>query len=247
MFEMLISEQICDLGGKEGVTMKERHRQMIAYLKQEKRASVKKLADHFYVSEMTVRRDLRELEQQGYLSRYPGGALLSREDEPPIALRRLLRSEEKQKLSRLTRKHLKDSLTVFLDSSSTCTYLVPHLAEFKEIKVVTNSIPGLLQAAKHQIPCVMAGGDYYVHDMCTVGSETESFLRNINVDVAFFSALGISDDGLITDLDERQTAVRKAVMENAKKKLFLLDHSKQHKKFLYTLCRVEDADEIIML
>lgn len=57
--------------------MNDRQSRLIGYLKEQKRASVKKPAARFYVSEMTVRRDLKELELQGYLKRYNGGTVTS--------------------------------------------------------------------------------------------------------------------------------------------------------------------------
>lgn len=93
----------------------------------------------------------------------------------------------------------------------------------------------------------MAGGIYYEHDMCTVGGMTNEFLRNINVDVGFFSAKGLSDDGIISDDDESQTAARKAAMINCKQKIFLFDTTKQHKKYIYTLCKTDVIDDIFLI
>ena len=126
-------------------------------------------------------------------------------------------------------------------------YIIPLLTDYNDITIITNSVQNLLVAAEHHIRCSIAGGNYYERDMCTVGSETENYLRNINVDIAFLATSGLSDDGVISDFDERQTAVRKAVMENSKKNLFLFESGKLHKKFPYTLCRTDMADDIFMI
>lgn len=226
----------------------ERQQQIVTYMRKQKSASVRRLSGEFFVSEMTIRRDLDELEKQGYLKRYNGGACYLGEDlSLPVETRKKLRSEEKQKLSNMAKKYLSDSITVYIDSSSTCMYLIPILSEYREIRMVTNSVQNLMQAAKYHIPCILAGGEYYECDMCTVGSMAEEFLRKINVELAFFSVKGISEDGTISDEDIRQTAIRKIVMQNAQKKIFLFDSSKRNKKFFYTVCSAEDADEIFML
>lgn len=227
--------------------MNDRQREMVDYVKENKRVSVKKLSEKFFVSEMTVRRDLKELEKQKLLERYNGGATYCENDIPPFEVRKLQNIKEKSVLSKRTRKYLHDSLTIFIDSSSTCMYIIPLLAEYRDIKIVTNSVQSTLVAAKYHIPCILAGGAYNEYDMCTIGSETENYLRNINVDIAFFSVLGISDDGIISDNDEYQTAVRKAVMKNSDKIIFMFDSKKLHKKYLYTLCKAEEADDIIMI
>lgn len=185
------------------MALNNRQAEMVGFIKSNKRVSVKKLASHFYVSEMTVRRDLNELELQGYIQRYNGGAVYSDDYESlPIESRKLLHMAEKKKLSEWTRKYLCDAITVFIDSSSTSLYVIPLLSEYKGITVVTNSVQCLICASKYHLKCIMAGGIYYEHDMCTVGGMTNEFLRNINVDVGFFSAKGLSDDGIISDDDD---------------------------------------------
>ena len=136
---------------------------------------------------------------------------------------------------------------MFIDSSSTCMYIIPILAEYKGIKLVTNSVQNLLAAAEYHIPCIITGGSYYEHDMCCIGGMAEEFVRNINVDVAFFSLLGITDDGIISDNNEAQLAVRKAAMQNSKKNVFFFDESKKGKRYIYTVCRAEEADGVFIL
>lgn len=226
----------------------ERQYKIVEFMKKNKSASVRRLSKEFFVSEMTVRRDLTELERQGYLARYNGGAYYCENDDIlPVEARKKLHSAEKQKLSVMAKKYLSDSITVYIDSSSTCMYIIPILSEYNDIKIVTNSIQSLMTAAKYHIPCIIAGGEYYEHDMCTVGSVTENFLENLNVDAAFFSSKGISDDGIISDDDLRQTAVRKTVMKNVKKVIFMFDSTKTHKKYLYTVCKSDAIDGVIML
>lgn len=230
------------------MVLNDRQEKILAFLKENNRASVKKLAQHFYVSEMTVRRDLKEMENAGCLQRYNGGAVYNSDYESlPLEFRKLLHAEAKKQLSEKTKKYLHDSMSVFIDSSSTCLYVIPLLGEYKNIKIVTNSVQCLISASKHGIPCIMAGGDYYAHDMCTTGCETCEFLNRINTDIGFFSGAAISDDGVISDGDSGQCASRRAAMKNCRKKIFMLDKTKLHKKSLYTITRKEDVDEIIIV
>lgn len=226
--------------------MNSRQSGILTLLKNEKRMSVQKLAKHFFVSEMTVRRDLREMEQSGYIKRYHGGAILDDSSLLPITVRKFEHFDRRDAIMNNARKHLKNNLTVFLDSSSTCTYIIPAIAEFEGITIVTNSVQNVLSAEKHHIKCVLAGGDYYEHDMCTIGSCAESFLRGINADVSFFSAQGISSDGIISDSDENQSAIRKIMLENSEKSIFFFNKSKTNTKYTYTICRGEIVDEIII-
>lgn len=228
--------------------LNERQAQIMEILKKEHSVSVKGLSSELFVCEMTIRRDLAEMEKRGYLNRYNGGAVLSSDEGfLPIEARIKLHDKEKKLLSDRIEKHLKNDITVYVDSSSTCLHVIPVLAKFKNVKIITNSVLAVMTAAKNHIPCTVCGGKYYEKDMCFVGSIAESTLAEINADVAFFSSRGVSEDGLITDDDEAQTAVRKVVLKNCPKNVFLFDGSKLNKKYVYTVCRRDDAHEVIVI
>lgn len=230
------------------MTLNDRQSEILEFLKQNVRASVKELAEKFFVCEMTIRRDLSEMEKCGYLNRYSGGAaFVNTEGLLPIEARLKLHEKEKKMISDKVDKYLKDEMTVFIDSSSTCINVIPVLTKYKNVKIVTNSVLGVLTAAKYHIPCTVSGGEYYERDMCLVGSAAQATLEEINADAAFFSSKAYSLDGIISDDDERQTAVRKTVMKNCPRNVFLFDGSKLNKKCIYTLCRASDVTEVIII
>lgn len=225
----------------------ERQKEILEILYQKGRVSVAELSKTLYVTEMTVRRDLTEMEKGGFLRRYRGGAVLKINlGEMPITERLLLDKDEKEELAKKALPYLHDGMTVFLDSSSTCQYLIPHLAQHKNVTVLTNSVAVLLSASKLHLPCILIGGEYYEQDMCMVGSLAEQYVRDLNADIAFFTTAAISNDGVISDFDVRQTMIRKIVMQNAKQNIFLFENEKRGKKLLYTLCHVNDVTAVLM-
>ena len=226
--------------------MNERQKEILGILYQKGRASVSELSRTLFVSEMTVRRDLIEMEKGGFLRRYRGGAVLKiNPGEMPIGERLLLDRREKEELARKCTAYLYDNATVFIDSSSTCQYILPYLSQYKNITVITNSVSALLTLGKMHIFTILIGGEYYEQDMCTVGSLAERYVNELNVDVAFYTTAAISDDGIISDFDLKQTAIRKCVMKNAKQNIFLFEKEKFGQKHLYTLCTTEDATAIL--
>ena len=215
--------------------------EILEILNRKGRVSVSELAKTLYVSEMTVRRDLSEMENGGYLKRYRGGAVLKADlREMPISERLFVDESEKKELCALCLKYLRDNITVYLDSSSTCLYIIPHLAKYRNVTVITNSVKALLNASAIHIPCILIGGEYYGQDMCLVGSFAEQSALDFNTDVAFMSTAAYSFDGVVSDFDLGQTMVRRAIMKNAKRKVFLFEGSKLGKKLAYTLCRNSD-------
>lgn len=223
-----------------------RKKDIFDILCEKKRISVSELSKMLYVCEMTIRRDLSEMEKEGLIKRYRGGAIYIEGTELPITRRMYLSEDEKRILAKKAEIYLADNTTVFIDSSSTCHYIIPHIKKFNNIKIVTNSINALLSAAKLHIPCFLIGGEYYEQDMCFVGSVSEQYAKNINVDTAFFTTKGLSKDGIISDTDLGQTMVRYSIMKNANKSIFLFEKEKIGKKYLHTLCRADTVDSIIL-
>lgn len=230
-------------------SLNSRQREMLNILKKYGHASVKSLSESFYVSEMTVRRDLKMLERLGFVQRYSGGAAYDVQQGGllPLKQRKYLHADAKKKLTSKVGEYLHDGMTVYIDSSSTCLYVLPALSKYRDILLVTNSVQCASTAAKLNIRCKLAGGDYFGRDMCTVGAETAEFISGIYSDVAFFSTMGMSDDGIISDPDEPQTLVRRAAMKSSAVKVFVFDSSKLNSRYTYTVCTAEDADEIIIL
>ena len=225
----------------------DRKQEILNLLYKKGRVSVKEFSKTLYVSEMTVRRDLMEMEKSGYLKRYRGGAVLKVDSrEMPITERFLMDVSEKKKLCEMCKPFLKDDLTIYLDSSSTCLYIIPHLIRYKNVTIITNSVKALLNASSLHIPCVLIGGEYYEQDMCLVGSIAEQYAKDLNIDVAFMTTAAYSTDGIISDFDVRQTSMRKIIIANSKKNVFLFEKNKIGKKLTYTLCRSQDENVEIL-
>ena len=224
-----------------------RQTEILELLHAKGRVSVSELSRTLFVSEMTIRRDLAEMERCGFLYRYRGGAYPRYSSgEMPISERLLLDKEEKEMLAARCEAYLSDGQTVFIDSSSTCQFIIPHVAKFKDMKILTNSVKALLTASELHIPCLLIGGESYEQDMCLVGPVAEVSASEFNVDVAFFTTAAYSEeDGVISDFDLKQTSIRRIIMKNSKKNIFLFEKNKCNKKLLYTLCRAEEANAII--
>ena len=115
---------------QEGLKMqyKGRKKDILDILYASGRISVSKLAETLFVSEMTIRRDLSEMEKDAVIKRYRGGAVLSPvSSKMPITQRFLVDENEKIFLSKKAIGFLSDDLTVFIDSSSTCQYIIPYI------------------------------------------------------------------------------------------------------------------------
>ena len=225
----------------------ERQEQIIAILEKKKSISVKQLAQLLYVSQPTVRRDLESLSQQGKLQRTHGGVVLRKtsDAEIPLMYREDQNNEAKRIIAEKAATLIHEGDVIFLDASSTVSYLVPYLKKFRDLLVITNSPKTSIRLGEHGIKNYCTGGLLLMHSIAYVGSETEKFISGINADLFFFSSRGYTENGMITDSSGRETAVKKAMLQNAAKSYYLCDSSKRDKKYAFNVCSVNDLAGII--
>ena len=228
--------------------LSERQREIFNLICENKKMSVEELTAAVYVSGMTVRRDLAELSKNGYVKRYRGGAMCLPENNSfPVSSRMHIEEDEKRALAKKAAEFLEDSLNIFIDSSSTSQFIIPHIKKFENIKIITNSVNALISASEFHIPCFIIGGQYLESDMCFIGTAAEKQAENLNVDIAFITTQGITENGVITDSSPEITGVKEEIMKNAKHTVFLFEKSKIGIKGLYTVCRKNDENVTVVM
>ena len=225
----------------------ERQAQILEILEQRKSISVTKLAELLYVSQPTVRRDLASLAQQGKVQRTHGGVVLRKasDAEIPLMFREDQNNAAKKTIAQKAEKLIRDGDVIFMDASSTVSYLIPHLKKFRDLIVITNSPKTSIRLGEQQIKNYCTGGQLLMHSIAYVGSEAEKFIAGINADVFFFSSRGYTEDGLITDSSEQEVAVKKAMLQNADRSYYLCDSSKRGQKYAFNICTTKDISAII--
>ena len=225
----------------------ERYEKILGILEREKSISISQLAKLLYVSPPTVRRDLSVLEEQGKVCRTHGGVVLRKasDEEIPLMFREDQNNISKKIIAQKATKFITNGSVIFLDASSTVSYLVPFLEKFFEIIVVTNSPKISMKLGERNIKNYCTGGLLLKHSIAYVGSEAERFIANINADIFFFSSRGYIEGGMITDSSEREASVKKAMLRNSQKSYYLCDSSKKNKRYAFNICATRDVDGII--
>lgn len=225
----------------------ERQREILNYLKQKKFSTVKELAKLVWSSESSVRRDIKTLEQKGYVSQIYGGVVLAEHKNSviPVSLRDSLNSVIKDELAKEAAKYIFDGGTILMDGSSTVRRIIKYINHCNGLKIITNNQRIFTECSHPEVQLYCTGGLFLRQSNIFVGSTAESYVNNINADILFFSSQALSDDGEISDVSEEETALRKVMLSRAKKKIFLCDSSKLGLKKTFTLCSKDDIDAII--
>lgn len=225
----------------------ERQQEILKILQTEKSSTVKNIAKKIYSSEATVRRDLKKLELCGYVKNVYGGVILSeyQNADPPLDLRSKKNSTEKDKIAKKAANLLYDGATIIMDSSTTVCKMCKYMKHYKNLKIITNGVEIFTELENCGFEIYCTGGKYKEVNKVFIGDKTIDFIRMINADFLFFSSQAISLDGDITDSSEEETAVRKCMLAQADKKIFLCDFTKIGEKKLFKLCHKKDIDLII--
>lgn len=225
----------------------ERQEKILAYLLQKGSVSVKKLSELLYASQPTIRRDLNALENQGQILRTHGGAVLRKaaDGETSLYFREMQNITSKKIIAEKAASLIQNGNVLFLDASSTVAYLLPHLEKYKDIVVITNSPKLSLRLGEKGIKNYCTGGLLLLHSFAYVGNDAIRFVSKLNADLFFFASDGLTADGLVTDTSIEEMEITRAMLEHAKKSFLLCDSSKLDKKFLYSVCTVDELTDLI--
>ncbi len=224
-----------------------RQEEILDILRKQKSASVSELAKRLFASEPTIRRDLTSLEEQGFIKRVYGGAVMvgAPDREIPYDVRASEQESAKRVMASKAIRYVKKGDVVFLDGSSSAAHMVEALGGIEDIIVVTSGARTALALAERGVRVISTGGQMLTKSYTYVGSHAESCVRGLNIDVAFFSCRGLSDDGEMSDQSIEEINLRKVVFERSKKKVLLCDSSKFGKQYVYSLGSVDGIDAVI--
>lgn len=226
----------------------ERFLTILDLLQKKKVMRIKDLQKELFVSDSTIRRDLIALEKMGKVTRKFGRVELVKADniELSFLFRQQENSESKKYIAEIASTFLGDNEAIFVDSSSTTSFLAHFFEGLTNLVVVTNSLK--LAIKLDEIPAVktfIAGGRLRSGTGSILGDISLDFFSDFRADLVFLSCSSINANDVYMSSEE-QSGVKRRMMENAERKVLLCDHSKFNVKGYYRLCDVNDFDVIIM-
>ena len=207
--------------------LKSKRKQLILEkVTKDKFVSLEYLVQALNTSESTVRRDLDELESERKLRRVHGGAesLHFLQEEESNQEKSIKNIQEKTKIAQKAVSLIQEYDVIFIDAGTTNELLVNELHD-PSVTVVTNSIHHATKLVERNIPTVIIGGVVKRSTDASLGGVALNQIGQLNFDKAFIGMNGI-DDGFFTTPDMEEGAVKRAILENAKKTYVLADASK---------------------
>jgi DeoR/GlpR family transcriptional regulator of sugar metabolism len=184
----------------------ERKEKIIDRLRKIGRININEDAKLFNVSISTLHRDLEDLEKQGLVKKVMGGAVLVNGIQFASHFDKRLQNQAKEKkaIARKAVQHIQDDTSIYLDHSSTTTYLARELKQrsFKSLLVLTNSLQIPIELGGIQgIQVISTGGAVESEFKALYGRWVVDSLQRINLNQIFISVGAISVDiGLMTQM-----------------------------------------------
>ena len=193
------------------------------------RVMVAELSTQLEVSEATIRRDLEELDGQGWIQRTHGGAVRVERvtRESPMLRRTTEQHAEKQRIGQAAAGLVKDGETIFLGSGTTVLEIARHLPMDLNLTVITNSLPVVNELTdRPNVDLIVIGGLLRHSELSMVGHIAEQAIREFRADQAFMGMRAIDARHGFTNDYLPETMTDRAILNIAPRIIVLADHRK---------------------
>ncbi len=223
-----------------------RKQQILSVLKKNGQVVAKEISLEMGVSEDTIRRDLRELAQEGLLQRVHGGALPASPAMADFAGRELLRHEAKVAIAIAAAGMIQPGQLVILDGGTTAREIARHLPHELKATVATHSPTIALELIHHPgIEVILIGGRLFKHSVVSVGAAAIEAIGQIRADTFFMGVTGVHHQTGLTTGDYEEAAVKRALSHAAAETIVLASAEKLNAASPYKIVGFEEVTGLI--
>ncbi|WP_343614834.1 DeoR/GlpR family DNA-binding transcription regulator [Novosphingobium sp.] len=225
----------------------QRQREIIARMRSGRTLSVLALASDLAVSDETIRRELRALEEQGVIIREHGGARLATQvHEGPLHQRMEENADAKLRIARAAAELIDDGAILFIDSGTTSCFIARQLVERRSLTVITNS----LQVASdlggiNNNRLFLAAGQMDYDYRAFSDHVAQDYVRGFTPHLAILSVGGISIERGLMDFHPGEAAMSRIAYATSKRVLLAADSSKIGRYALIQTAALNDVDILV--
>jgi DeoR/GlpR family transcriptional regulator of sugar metabolism len=213
--------------------LSERRRKIVEIIQESGSMTVTELCELFDVSEMTIRRDLRDLDKHGVLRRVHGGAVsnLGRSYEPPYTIRSTRQADNKVAIGQKAAELVMDGDSIALDVGTTTLEIARALKGKRNLTILTGSIPIANEIVSNlslnsDVRLILTGGIVRPDELSLVGHIAERAYDDFHVDKAFIGVGGLSLEDGLTEYNIEDARVKKTLSEHAHQRIVVADSTK---------------------
>lgn len=207
----------------------ERHQLILQKLQEQGRVDIIQLSDSLQVSGVTIRKDLKLLEEKHLLFRTKGGGSVNNPyaNERPINEKEFIHAEEKKKIAKAALALLDHNDSIIIGSGTTVFELARVLTPSKHLTVITPALKVALELSSRQnIEVLQMGGLVHQNSSSAAGSFAEKLLEEISCGILFIGADGIDPEFGLSISSLAEASLNKKMIRIAQKVVVLSDSSK---------------------
>ena len=220
-------------------------------LNQKSELSVKEIAEMLHVSDMTVRRDLNELERQGIIRRTHGGATLldpsSSVRDPYILGEQTAKNvREKSMIGIKAASLVRPDETILLDSGSTTPFVARHIDKDLPLTVLCYTFTNALEFyPRKNANLILLGGFFHRDSNIFHSVENRALISNIRADKAFISTGGLDPELGLTTYFYYEADIKREMIRSARQIILVTDSTKFGKISVTHFAGLDEVDTII--
>ena len=208
--------------------IQERRNRIIQIITNNRKADIRELSELLGETEITIRRDLIELEKAKKLIRVHGGAILNEQKksvwQTSSIYNRLERNrDDKERIARLAATLIHNDESLFIDGGSTNQILAPMIRDLSNMLFVTNSpdiADILLENEENRI--MQIGGEMTRDTHLTIGPDAEDSIRRYYVDKCITSVSGIEPDEGCYAAIPSEASMKRTLVTHARETILLV-------------------------
>lgn len=230
------------------LTITERHQFILQRLKERGRVSIQELSDMMEVSGVTIRKDLKLLEEKKLLFRTRGGGSLNNPYavERPINEKELINAEEKQRIARAAVELVGDHDSIIIGSGTTVFGLARYLFPPKHLTVITPAVKVTLELSNRpHVEVLQLGGILRPSSSSVAGSTAEQTLEQISCGVLFLGVDGIDPEFGLSITNLAEATLNQKMIESSRVVAVLADSSKFGRRGLGRVCGLDQVHYIV--
>jgi DeoR family transcriptional regulator, fructose operon transcriptional repressor len=204
-----------------------RKAKILAAIQERTTVDVHELATLLNLSDMTIRRDLNALAEQGLVVRTHGGAMLPGLSDRPVSFagKSAQNNAAKEAIAQLAAREIQEGDVIFMDCGSTVFALCPYIRH-KRITVITNSLPVVAELINSSATLNLIGGEVNKDRQAVHGLTAESHIARYRADKAFVGVDGVSLANGLSANGELEAAHTLALIRQSRQVYLLCDSTK---------------------
>ncbi|KJD33768.1 DeoR faimly transcriptional regulator [Tamlana sedimentorum] len=225
---------------------KERQQKVIDEVSINRKVSSSYLSEKLNVSEDTIRRDIKELDNKGLITKVHGGAISNIQKLYHYNEDVIYNRESKIRIAQKAISLLEDNMVIIISGGTTNLMLAKLLPKNLKLTVFTYSLPLAMQLTEHPlVETIFIGGKIYKNSMVTIGIDVIQYLSKIRADVCFMGVSGLDVESGITDEGYEVSLIKKAMIDASDKIVFLTTSNKLNVRHSYDVCSLKQIDTIV--